>query len=158
MEPSLSNMKHCSKCGEALPLENYHRSSRSPDGVSTVCAACTAEYRRRLYEENPEPSRERNRRYYWENRDSILDRRQQYYWDNREYINRRARRVDKQKNDNTALTAARNGKPWTQAEDDILAADDGRTLFAKAILLGRTYRSCASRRSKLAAVAAPARD
>lgn len=105
---------------------------------------------RRYYEKNRDKVRERHRRYYEENRDKVLENDRRYREENREYRNRMSNRNAAKRQDNTALTATRTGKPWTPAEDDILTADDGRTLFAKAILLGRTYRSCVSRRQHLA--------
>ena len=104
---------------------------------------------RRYYEENRDKRLESQRRYREENRDKRREYHRQYREENREFRNRSSARRIKEKQDNTALTATRNGKPWTPAEDDVLTADDGRNLFAKALLLGRTYASCVSRRGKL---------
>ena len=172
--------KPCTGCGEVKPLDDYYRNRTKPDGRTPRCKTCVAEdsrryreknrdkqlerhrrYReenrdkwlesnRRYREKNRDKVRERDRQYREENRDKVRERHRRYHEENREYCNRRRNRRDKEKQDNTALTATRNGKPWTPAEDDILTADDGRTLFAKAILLGRTYTSCVNRRQHLA--------
>lgn len=176
----MPDAKPCTGCGEVKPLDDYHRHRTKPDGHVSRCKTCVAEsdrrYReanrdkklerarryyeenrdkeleraRRYREENSDKVQERARRYYEENRNKVLENARQYREENSDYANRRDRRRYRQRNDNTALTATRTGKPWTPAEDDILTADDGRTLFAKAILLGRTYSSCAGRRQRLA--------
>lgn len=178
------DVKPCTGCGEVKPLDDYHRNRTKPDGREFRCKTCAAEYRRRRYEENRDKVLERNRRYYEKNRDKELEGRRQYreenrnkiaeyqrqyreenrdkrqeyqrryHEENREFRNRSTARHAKKLQDNSALTATRTGKPWTPAEDDILTADDGRDLFEKALLLGRTYRSCAGRRGRLNRAAA----
>lgn len=165
----MPDVKPCTGCGEVKPLDDYYRDRNRPDGRNPRCKTCAAEYQRRYYEENRDKKlesdrrhregnrdkeRERHRRYYEENRDKKLESDRHYRERNREFCNRRDARKIKEKQANTALTATRKGKPWTPAEDDILTADDGRNLFAKALLLGRTYGSCASRRWKLNRAAA----
>lgn len=161
----MRDVKRCTGCGEVKPLDDYYRNRAKPDGRRSECKTCTAEAARRWREENRDKQLERHRRYYEENRDKERKRRRRYREENRdkklesdrryreenrEYVNRRNQRRYRRMNGNTALTSTRKGKPWTPAEDDILTADDGRNLFAKAILLGRTYNSCACRSYRLA--------
>lgn len=160
----MPDAKPCTGCGEVKPLDDYHRDRGKPDGRYYRCKTCVVEYQRRYYEQNRDKKLEHGRRYREKNRDKKLENQRRYreenrdklreaahqYWEeNREFIKRSTARRIKEKHDNTALTATRNGKPWTPAEDDILTADDGRNLFAKALLLGRTYNACATRRMKI---------
>lgn len=175
----MRDAKPCIGCGEVKPLDEYHRDRSKPDGRVSRCKTCVAEHHRRYCEANRDKVQERHRRYREANRDKRLESQRRYceanrdkrleshrryreenrdkrleydrwYWEeNREFCNRSAARRFKKLQDNSALTATRTGKPWTPAEDDILTADDGRNLFAKALLLGRTYTSCATRRNRL---------
>jgi hypothetical protein len=38
-------MKPCSRCRQVLPLSDFHRRSRTPDGLSYLCKACVAQRR-----------------------------------------------------------------------------------------------------------------
>ena len=150
----MPDVKPCAKCGEVKPLDDYHRDRTRPDGRKPWCRECTPECKRRHYEKNRDKVLESSRRHREENHDKVLARERRYREENREFVNRSVARHTKKLRDNSALTATRTGKPWTPAEDDILTADDGRNLFAKALLLGRTYASCVGRRGRLNRAAA----
>lgn len=150
----MPDVKSCTKCGEVKPLDDYYRQRKMPDGRQPRCKTCAAEYQRRHYAENRDKELERARRWREENRDKVREIKRRYYEENREFCIRGTARRGKETQDNTALTATRKGKPWTPAEDDILTADDGRNLFEKALLLGRTYKSCVGRRATLNRAAA----
>lgn len=49
----------------------------------------------------------------------------------------------------TRATATNSGNPWTEADDAVLLADDGRKMWEKALELGRTHRACYERRRNL---------
>jgi hypothetical protein len=44
-EIEMETHKKCSKCGEILPVENFHKDSNSPDGIRTVCKNCRSQGR-----------------------------------------------------------------------------------------------------------------
>lgn len=56
-------MKTCRVCGEVKPLDDFHKSSRSPDGRQYRCKPCAIADSRRRAIENPEAKREADRKY-----------------------------------------------------------------------------------------------
>ncbi len=50
-------MKTCSTCKRTLPVTDFIRRARSPDGLQSVCRACNAARARRYYTENLEKHR-----------------------------------------------------------------------------------------------------
>ena len=62
-------MKTCPRCGEAKPLDQFHRDASRQDGLWLWCKACGRETQRRYRQKNPERARERSRRWHEENRD-----------------------------------------------------------------------------------------
>ena len=106
------------------------------------------ERKRSWYEANRDKVRERRRRYYEENRDKARERSRQYSEENQEYVKRLASRGKSRRQSVTESAATKRG-PWSEVEIAILMADDGRTLVAKALELGRTYYSCVDKRACL---------
>ena len=47
-------MKTCGKCGLEKSLEDFHRSSRSPDGRQARCKECAASVHAGYYRDNPQ--------------------------------------------------------------------------------------------------------
>lgn len=45
-------MKRCTMCGEAKPVDAFHRNRRRADGRQNVCKACKRDYNRRYYRAN----------------------------------------------------------------------------------------------------------
>lgn len=56
-------MKTCSSCKVAKPLDEFHKSSKSPDGRQYRCKPCSISAARRSAQANPEAKREADRRY-----------------------------------------------------------------------------------------------
>ena len=106
------------------------------------------EGKRRYYEENRDKVLEHNRRYYEENRDKLLEYKHWYREENLEYVSRQRSR-DRNRAQSVTESASTKRGPWSEAEIAILMADDGRTLVAKALELGRTYNSCRGKRQYL---------
>ena len=107
-----------------------------------------SELNRRYREENRDKLLESSRRYYEENRDKALENKRRYREENPEYLNRRNSRYKRHYKSATESAATKCG-PWSEAEVAILMADDGRTMVAKALELGRTYNSCQGKRAYL---------
>ena len=171
-------VKCCSGCGVVKSLDDFHRDRKSPDGHRANCKECVnarrrryresnldmeLERRRRWYEENRDKMLERarryreenrdkvlegKRRYREENRDKVLESHRRYREENREYVARQTPRRMSRYQSVTESASTKRG-PWSEAEIAILMADDGRTLVAKALELGRTYKSCQSKREYL---------
>lgn len=154
-------MKTCTKCGETKPLDDFHRNRSRADGRHSRCRECATEYRRRYYEKNRDKEREYQRGYresnrdklreyerQWrdENRDKALERQRRYYKENRDYLLSTYRSTRSESQAMSAEMATVPPRtPWTEEEDAFLMADNGMTVFQKAIHLGRTYASCTGR-------------
>lgn len=108
------------------------------------------ERNRRYYEENHDKVLESNRRWREENRDKLMECQRRYYEENHDHIiaANRANRAESQSMSVEMATVPLR-TPWTAEEDAVLMANDGMTVFQKAVHLGRTYHSCAGRRERL---------
>ena len=158
-------MKTCTKCGETKPLDDFHRNRTKASGWRSRCRECDAKCRRRYYEENRDKVLENRRRYYEENRDKVLENQRRYLEKNRDKVREYQRRYREENRDyrralnranaseSQAMSAEMTTVPphtrWTADEDALLMADNGMTVFKKAIHLGRTYSSCRRRRERL---------
>ena len=156
-------VKCCSGCGVVKSLDDYYRNRNNPDGREYRCKECANSASRRYYEENRNNLLEYQRRYQEENRDKVreyqrwyreenIDKEREsnrrYYEENPEYVNRlNSRRLNRYQS--VTESAATKRGPWSETEIAILMADDGRTMVAKALELGRTYKSCDGKRQCL---------
>ena len=173
--------KTCTKCGETKPLDDFHRNKTGAGGRRPDCKECVREYSRRYHEENRDKERERNRRYREENRDKErerkhryreenrdkeLDRHRRYYEENRDKERERKHRYREENRDiinqekkihhaqNTRISnllASKKGVPYSPEEDALILADNGMTIYQKAIELGRTYQGVRIRKQHLRA-------
>jgi len=46
-------MKHCKKCGEDKPLDQFHKNKSKHDGLTTYCKECWKEYERNRAKRDP---------------------------------------------------------------------------------------------------------
>ena len=143
--------KTCTKCGETKPLDDFHRDKRRPDERRSDCKECVREYKRRHLEENRDKVRERNRRYYEENRDKVRECKRRYREENRDIINQEKKIHHAQNTRISNLLASKKGVPYSPEEDALILADNGMTIYQKAIDLGRTYASVKVRKQYLRA-------
>ena len=60
----MEETKVCSRCKRELPKTEFHKASRSKDGLYTYCKECNTERLREWREKNRERSREYNRSYW----------------------------------------------------------------------------------------------
>ena len=128
--------KTCTKCGETKPLDDFHRDKTGAGGRRSYCKECAREYKRRYHEENRDKRLECARRYHEENRD-ILNQ------------GSKIRQVQNTRTSN--LLASKKGAPYSPEEDALILADNGMTIYQKAIELGRTYHSVKARKQHLRA-------
>ena len=173
--------KTCAKCGETKPLDDFHRDKRRPDERRSDCKECVREYKRRHLEENRDKVRERNRRYYEENRDKVRECKRRYREENRDKVLESERRYYEENRDKkleckrryreenrdilnqgskihyaqnmrtSNLLASKKGAPYSPEEDALILADNGMTIYQKAIELGRTHWSVETRKQRLRA-------
>lgn len=96
-------MKSCWSCHRLLPLDAFHKASRSSDGHSTQCKECASEYSRHRYEHNRERILEQTKAY--QRADPERHRRAQkkawakYYARNSEKLKARAHTYYRQRRD-----------------------------------------------------------
>lgn len=158
--------KTCTKCGETKPLDGFHRDKTGAGGRRPDCKECVREYTHRYLEENRDKERERTRRYHEENRDKrleyarryreenrdkMLDYKRRYYEDNRDILNQGSKISQVQNTRTSNLLASKKGVPYSPEEDALILADNGMTIYQKAIELGRTYQSVGMRKQRLRA-------
>lgn len=125
--------KSCSTCKRTKPLDQFNRNKNHKDGHAYDCRDCSKGKLARYRKENPEAKAEYMREYQKKNQDRL-----------REYANDYARKLRQE----TKRTATNNGKRWTEDEDTtVLRADLSLTEISK--IVGRTYGSCAVRRTAL---------
>ena len=119
--------KHCKKCDTTKPVSAFHRHPKARDGLQTYCYPCV-KICRRTYAATI----------------SICNRR--YREENREYVNKlTATHIKRYQELSAQLVTVPPGTPFTPEEDALLMADNGMTIYQKAITLGRTYNACTSR-------------
>ena len=109
------------------------------------------EYKRRYYEENGNKERERKHRYCEENRDKVRKCQRRYYEENRDIINQEKKIHHAQNTRISNLLASKKGAPYSPEEDALILANNGMTIYQKAIELGRTYHSVRMRKQHLRA-------
>ena len=109
------------------------------------------ESKRRYYEENRDKNLEYARRYCEENRDKRLEHARRYYEENRDILNQGSKIRQVQNTRTSNLLASKKGAPYSPEEDALILADNGMTIYQKAIELGRTYQSVRIRKQHLRA-------
>ena len=109
------------------------------------------DYKRRYREENRDKTLDYQRRYHEENRDKMLDYKRRYYEENRDILNQGSKISQVQNTRTSNLLASKKGAPYSPEEDALILADNGMTIYQKAIELGRTYASVKARKQHLRA-------
>ena len=109
------------------------------------------EYQCSYYEENSDKVREYKRSYYEENRDKVRECQRRYREENRDIINQEKKIHHAQNTRISNLLASKKGAPYSPEEDALILADNGMTIYQKAIELGRTYQSVKARKQYLRA-------
>lgn len=116
-------MKHCRICKQSKPIDQFHRRTRSRDGLSDRCKSCSRDLGLQWRANNPSYSlanRERARQWAKDNPERAKARLEQWVKDNpdrvREGAKKRARR-SYSKNPAKSLAASRK---WRAANPDIL--------------------------------------
>lgn len=142
--------KTCTKCGETKPLDGFFKHRGGKYGVRSACKPCVAERRRRHYEKNRDDIREQQRSYYEANRDYMQERERRYKAENRDIVNAKNSKRTRVTQELTEVFATvPPSTPWTSEEEHFLMAEDGMTIYEKAVQLGRTYSSCQSKLYRL---------
>ena len=109
------------------------------------------EYKRRYHEENRDKVLEYKRRYHEENRDKRLEDARRYHEENRDILNQGKKSRYAQYTRTSNLLTSKKGAPYSPEEDALILADNGMTIYQKAIELGRTYHGVRIRKQHLRA-------
>lgn len=141
--------KRCSMCKETKPVSEFCKSRSHKDGLYSSCKACKSERDRRYREANKEKVAEGKRRYREANRERQAELSRRHYEANREQIQRRSSKYLREANARSLELAHRHGRPWEDWEDEFVLADNGLTMYQKAVKLGRGYRTTQNRKHKL---------
>lgn len=86
---AVGDTKQCSRCKRRLPVSEYYKDKKRPDGLRMQCKGCEreyasqnadriSEYQRRYREENADRLTENRRRWVEENRDELLAKKRDY--------------------------------------------------------------------------------
>ena len=130
-------------------MDDFHRDKRRPDGRKSDCKECVREYKHRYHEENRDKVLEYKRRYHEENRDKRLESQRRYHEENRDILNQGSKIRQAQNTRTSNLLASKKGAPYSPEEDALILADNGMTIYQKAIELGRTHWSVEKRKQHL---------
>lgn len=66
-------MKTCTTCKQEKPLDNFHKTSRSKDGLSWACKDCLSAANKKYREDNAESIKEKKREYRLANKEKIYE-------------------------------------------------------------------------------------
>lgn len=150
---SAPSHKECAKCNELLVISGFSKDTSKKDGLQSWCKQCRRhrylarrkEEINRAYEwakKNPERRRDLNRASVARHPESRAKWNRTYYQKNSEYTvqMQEARRAEQ-----NALTHQMKTKfrqTWSADEISFLMADNGLTIYQKAVALGRTHSAC----------------
>lgn len=148
--------KTCTKCGEEKEIEEFYKDRTKRDGTASNCKACKKVSVNRWNERNQERKREYRSRYYKATRNHALQKGREwrernheygptYRDDNKDYINRSSGKEYESKQRTTTQLATKRWRRWDTSEDQFLMEENGMTQYRKAVALGRSYSSVASR-------------
>lgn len=124
----------CTECKETKPVSEFHRGKLRKDGLSTYCKSCKCE---------------QNRRYRAANKEKIAEYKRRWYKENVKQEGRRYKKRLKEDNLRSLEFAHNKGKPWEDWEDEFVMADNGLTLYQKAVKLGRSFYALRQRKEKI---------
>lgn len=168
--------KRCSTCKETKPVSEFGKNRSREDGLHTQCKVCKkksdhkyreanreklAESNRRYREANREKEVERYHKYRESNKEKIAEKNRRYYEANKEKIAERGKRWRIENRAQAYRTSAKHIRevharslevahrqrwPWEDWEDEFILADNGLTVYQKAVKLERSYYSIRNRR------------
>lgn len=70
--------KKCSVCGRELPVENFHKNSKSKDEHNSICKECKSSKDKKYREKNKDVINAKKKEYYQEHKDEILAKSAEY--------------------------------------------------------------------------------
>jgi len=79
IEGSQGLMKGCSRCGEVLPIAQFHKQQSMKTGLRSCCKDCRKKYEKTCCRINSKYKRGSRKNYYRLNRNKILKQQKEYY-------------------------------------------------------------------------------
>ena len=70
--------KICNTCHQHLPLTNFSKDRKSPDGLNYLCRSCASVYKKAYREIHKEEIRAKKKKYYETNATRILEKTKKY--------------------------------------------------------------------------------
>lgn len=93
-----AGMKTCSRCGDDKPASEFHKDSRSKDGLRSVCKQCWSQRQKAYRSARKEEISESSKRYYRQNKEKINRRTKIWRKENHEMLmERQSKRRDRAK-------------------------------------------------------------
>lgn len=108
-------MKTCRRCSQEKPLAEFHKETRSSDGVKPYCKNCIKKEGEKYRKKNKEEIKIKKKQYYLKNKESINNRKKQHYQDNKEQIlkkNKQYRQDNKEQIKKQKKEYQRNNKEY----------------------------------------------
>lgn len=87
-ESNMEKYKTCRSCNLDKPINDFHKSSDSPDGHKARCKACIKTQDQIRYQNNAKQNRDRSLAYYYANREAYAEKSAERYRANKETIAR----------------------------------------------------------------------
>jgi hypothetical protein len=78
--------KVCNKCLTDRPLDDFHKNSKSKDGLYNICKICRKTLEKTRYSNNREKILLQKQEYYFNNKDTLLEKHKEYYISNRDIL------------------------------------------------------------------------
>lgn len=75
-------MKKCSKCKLNKTIDDFHKSSRSRDGLHSYCKACSSKSKKAWFKKNRDRALAEMRDYYKNNKEKINQKTREHYFKN----------------------------------------------------------------------------
>lgn len=120
--------KRCSGCKETKPVSEFHNNRTKKDGLASQCKGCVGR---------------------WTNKKRLAENNRRYREANKAQRYRETSKITKKINERSLEFAQRQRLPWEDWEDEFVMADNGLTVYQKAVKLERSYRSVSNRKSRL---------
>lgn len=154
-------VKTCTKCGEVKPLDDFYLHKGKPYSQCKPCKLeCDhayyyrnldkkREYEKMRYIRDGEKRRSLQRQLNLKYSDEVRERDRARYARHAEIVSIRESQSAKKKNDISKSFQTVKNKHWSEDEDRILMKEDDRTVYQKAIELGRSYHGARARKTYL---------
>ncbi len=130
VQPSLFDVRQCSRCRILKPSTSFSRHKNMPDGLNLQCKACVSVYQRRWYEANREKTIERSRQWKNNNRERFVSNAARRRKENPEKVRATQRKWSKAHPENSRKSAAIRRQTQLSLPVYTISDKDYRRLYA----------------------------